>query len=70
MSVSFSSKEDETAASAQYIAATPNYLESWGDYEFKAGHYALAQPTIRPLFDTQQFQDILLKLSNSELNLL
>jgi MoCo/4Fe-4S cofactor protein with predicted Tat translocation signal len=66
LSVSFSSKEDETAASAQYIAATHNYLESWGDYEFKAGHYALAQPTIRPLFDTQQFQDILLKLSNSE----
>ena len=66
LSISFSSKEDETAASAQYIAATPNYLESWGDYEFKAGHYALAQPTIRPLFDTQQFQDILLKLSNSE----
>jgi molybdopterin-containing oxidoreductase family iron-sulfur binding subunit len=66
LSVSFSSKEDETSASAQYIAATPDYLESWGDYEFKAGHYALAQPTIRPLFDTQQFQDILLKLSNNE----
>ena len=66
LSVAFSMKEDETAAAAQYIAATPHYLESWGDYEFKAGHYALAQPTIRPLFDTLQFQDALLKWTGSE----
>ena len=66
LSVAFSMKEDETAAAAQYIAATPHYLESWGDYEFKAGHYALAQPTIRPLFDTVQFQDALLKWTGSE----
>jgi molybdopterin-containing oxidoreductase family iron-sulfur binding subunit len=38
-------------------------LESWGDYEFKPGYFALAQPTIRPLFDTQQFQDVLLRLA-------
>ncbi|MGB1448688.1 MAG: TAT-variant-translocated molybdopterin oxidoreductase [Flavobacteriaceae bacterium] len=66
LSVAFSMKEDETAAAAQYIAATPHYLESWGDYEFKAGHFALAQPTIRPLFDTLQFQDALLKWTGSE----
>ena len=65
LSVAFSLKEDETAAAAQFIAATPHYLESWGDYQFKKGHYALAQPTIRPLFDTHQFQDVLLKLSGS-----
>ena len=65
LSVAFSLKEDETAAAVQYVAATPHYLESWGDYQFKKGHYALAQPTIRPLFDTQQFQDIILKLSGS-----
>ena len=62
-SLAFTSKIDETAAASQFIAATPHYLESWGDYEMKAGHFALAQPTIRPLFDTQQFQDVLLKLS-------
>ena len=66
LSVAFSLKEDETAAASQFIAATPHYLESWGDYQFKKGHYALAQPTIRPLFDTQQFQDVLLKLSGSK----
>ena len=65
LSVAFALKEDETAAASQFVAATPHYLESWGDYEFKKGHYALAQPTIRPLFDTQQFQDVLLKLSGS-----
>jgi molybdopterin-containing oxidoreductase family iron-sulfur binding subunit len=58
-------KEDETALASEYVAAVPHYLEAWGDYEFKKGHYALAQPTIRPLFDTQQFQDVLLKLSGS-----
>ena len=66
LSVAFALKEDETASASQYIAATPHYLESWGDYEFKKGDYALAQPTIRPLFDTQQFQDVLLKLSGSD----
>ena len=65
LSVTFALKEDETSAAAQFVAATPHYLESWGDYQFKKGHYALAQPTIRPLFDTQQFQDVLLKLSGS-----
>ena len=62
-SLAFASKKDETAAASQFVAATPHYLESWGDYEMKAGYFALAQPTIRPLFDTQQFQDVLLKLS-------
>ena len=33
--------------------------------EFKAGSFALAQPTIRPLFDTKQFQDVLLAWTGS-----
>ena len=44
LSVVFSMKENETSAGAEYIAAVPHYLESWGDYEFKLGHYSLAQP--------------------------
>jgi len=67
-SLNFSSKLDETAAASQFVAATPHYLESWGDYEFKPGHYALAQPTIRPLFDTQQFQDVLIRLTGQSLS--
>ncbi len=61
LSVAFTMKEDETALASQYIAATPHYLESWGDVEMKKGMYSLVQPTIRPLFDTRQFQDALLK---------
>ena len=67
LSITFSLKEDETAAECQYVAAAPHYLESWGDVEFKSGHYGLMQPAIRPLFDTMQFQDALLMwTSNSE----
>lgn len=69
LSVAFTSKEDETASVVQYIAAAPHYLESWGDVEIKKGHFALMQPTIRPLFDTRQFQDTLLKWNGSDVAL-
>ena len=60
LSIAFSMKQDETSTNCQYIAATPHFLESWGDVELKSGHYSMMQPTIRPLFDTKQFQDVLL----------
>ncbi|WP_298532696.1 TAT-variant-translocated molybdopterin oxidoreductase [uncultured Algibacter sp.] len=66
LSVAFSMKEDETSIQTQYIAAAPHYLESWGDVEIKTGHYSLIQPTIRPLFDTKQFQDALLTWTNND----
>ncbi|MCF8713348.1 TAT-variant-translocated molybdopterin oxidoreductase [Joostella atrarenae] len=66
LSVAFSLKEDETSTKAGYIAAEPHYLESWGDVEMKKGHYSLMQPTIRPLFNTRQFQDSLLKWTDSD----
>lgn len=66
VSVSFSMKVDETAIKTSYVAAAPHYLESWGDLQMKYGEYALMQPTIRPLFDTRQFQDSLLKWIDSE----
>jgi molybdopterin-containing oxidoreductase family iron-sulfur binding subunit len=65
LSVAFSMLKDETASICQFIAATPHFLESWGDYEFKKDFYSLAQPTIRPLFNTNQFQDIILKLTEN-----
>ena len=68
LSLAFSMKNDETAIHSQWVAATPHYLESWGDVEMKTGHFALTQPTIRPLFDTKQFQDVLLSLSGSSQN--
>jgi molybdopterin-containing oxidoreductase family iron-sulfur binding subunit len=60
LSVAFTMKRDETAVNCDFIAATPHYLESWGDVEMKSGHYSMMQPTIRPLFDTKQFQEVLL----------
>jgi len=68
LSVTFSMKEDETSTITQYIAAAPHYLESWGDVELKKGHYALTQPTIRPLFDTKQFQDALLTWTGNDVS--
>ncbi len=68
LSVAFSMKADETSTQTQYIAAAPHYLESWGDVELKKGHYALTQPTIRPLFDTRQFQDALLKWTENDVS--
>ncbi|WOD42077.1 TAT-variant-translocated molybdopterin oxidoreductase [Hwangdonia lutea] len=68
LSVTFSMKADETSTLTDYIAAAPHYLESWGDVELKKGHYALTQPTIRPLFDTRQFQEALLKWTGNDLS--
>jgi molybdopterin-containing oxidoreductase family iron-sulfur binding subunit len=61
LSVAFAMKDDETAGLAQYVAATPHYLESWGDVSVKKGQYSLVQPTIQPLFNTRQFEDSILK---------
>ncbi len=58
--LAFTSRMDATATSAKFIAATPHYLESWGDVQIKKGYFALTQPTIRPLFNTKQFQDCVL----------
>ena len=61
LSVAFAMTEDETASASHYVAAIPHYLESWGDVSIKKGHFGLVQPTIKPLFDTRQFQDTILK---------
>jgi molybdopterin-containing oxidoreductase family iron-sulfur binding subunit len=62
-SVAFSLKEDETALITTIAAPAPHYLESWGDVEITKGTYSLTQPTIRPIFNTKQFQDVLLSLN-------
>ena len=60
-SVSFAMRADETAQQTTLWAPQPHYLESWGDVEFKYGHYGLMQPCIRPLFNTKQWQDCFLQ---------
>ena len=63
--VAFASKVDETSRLCNYMATTPHYLESWGDVMIRQGEVSMQQPTIRPLFDTRQFQDTLLKWSGN-----
>ncbi|WCC44753.1 hypothetical protein PJW08_14430 [Tenacibaculum finnmarkense] len=46
----------------------PHNLESWGDVTITKGTYSLMQPTISPLFNTRQLQDVLLKWSGSSVN--
>ncbi len=65
LSVCFSMKADETALASEYLGAAPHALESWGDVELTKDHFGLIQPTIRPLFDTRQFQEALLKWSGN-----
>ncbi len=65
LSVAFSMKEDETASLTNVAVAAPHYLESWGDVALQRGHYSVTQPTIRPLFDTKQFQDALLSWADN-----
>ena len=65
--VSFNMKEDETGLLCNYLAPAPHYLESWGDVEIKKGQICLTQPTIRPLFNTRQFQDSLLAWTGQEI---
>lgn len=48
-SVAISQFADETAAKAKYIIPSLHALEAWNDYNPTKVHYAMAQPTIRPL---------------------
>ena len=60
LSVSFSQYEDETASKCKYVIPNHHALESWNDFSPKNNEYAIAQPTIRPLFDTVSAQETLL----------
>ncbi len=60
-SVAISTQDDATASAAQFALPAPHNLESWGDVMAVKGSYSLMQPTINPLFNTRQIQDVLLK---------
>jgi MoCo/4Fe-4S cofactor protein with predicted Tat translocation signal len=68
LSVSFSGHADETAVSCNWTCPDSHWLESWNDHMPKVGHYALAQPTINPLFSTRQWAHSLLKWSGVDKN--
>ena len=65
LSVSLSEQFDETASATAFALPASHYLESWGDVSLTAGTYSLVQPTIQPLFNSRQLQDVLLKWSGN-----
>lgn len=65
MIVSLSSQIDETSYQAQLILPMSTGLESWGDVEPQTGVYGLAQPAMKPIFDTQSHGDILIKVARA-----
>ncbi len=52
--------EDETARACDVVLPEHHWLEAWGDYESAAESLALQQPTVGPLYDTKQGEDVLL----------
>ena len=61
--ISLNPKLDETTSLCKYIIPTHHFLESWGDAESKTDFFSFQQPTINPLFKTNQWQDTLLALA-------
>lgn len=61
---------DETSSNSTFALPVHHALESWGDFLPRRRAYAIAQPTISPLFNSLQAQDIFLKLQGSEMNYL
>ena len=59
-SVAISEHADETASLCNYQLAASHALEVWNDYSPKMNTYTLAQPTIRPLFDTRSAAESLM----------
>ena len=57
LTVSTAIAPDETCDNVSYIAPDHHYLEAWGDANPKAGHYSLAQPAIKNIFNTRQAQE-------------
>jgi molybdopterin-containing oxidoreductase family iron-sulfur binding subunit len=68
LKVALSTENNETVDVMDYALPTPHFLESWGDTQFDQVTYGLMQPTIQPLFNTRQVQDILLNLSGSSVS--
>jgi molybdopterin-containing oxidoreductase family iron-sulfur binding subunit len=50
--IAVSTHVDETASKCQIVCAESHALEAWADFNPVGNHFSVAQPTIRPLFET------------------
>lgn len=66
--VSMTDRLDETASAMNVVLPMSHFLESWGDFLPKRKYYTLSQPTISPLFDTMQLEDVLLNLADNSVS--
>lgn len=66
MYVSTARYADESSSAASYIVPDHHPLESWNDFQPKANHYAISQPTIRPLGDTYSVLESVLVWSGAQ----
>lgn len=58
--VSVQSFPNETDQFAKFVLPNHHYLEAWGDEQPVAGYWSIRQPTVRPLTDSRQAEDVLL----------
>jgi len=65
LTVSISGTPDETNELVKYICPDNHYLESWNDAEPKKDLFSLMQPAIRPVFNTRQMAESILKWTGS-----
>ena len=65
LKVALSVENNQTVAAMEYALPMAHFLESWGDTQFAEGSFGLVQPTIQPLFETRQLQNVLLTWSGS-----
>jgi anaerobic selenocysteine-containing dehydrogenase/Fe-S-cluster-containing dehydrogenase component len=63
--VAFSAHKTETAALADVILPIHSAYEGWGDNHPFSGVFGLQQPTMLPVFDTREFGDLLLTISET-----
>ena len=63
--VSISDRIDETSDFADVVFAKNHYLENWGDSHPKASIYSLQQPTISPIHDTKNLEDLIISWTRS-----
>ncbi|NUQ72119.1 MAG: 4Fe-4S dicluster domain-containing protein [Polyangiaceae bacterium] len=67
VSIAITDRPTATANACNIVAAAHHGLEQWNDYIIEGGRLSLAQPTIRPLFDTRHPIENLLAWSGSKI---
>ncbi|MCS6822377.1 MAG: TAT-variant-translocated molybdopterin oxidoreductase [Microscillaceae bacterium] len=68
LKISFAERPDETSVLCDFVCPDHNYLEAWNDAMPRKGFYALAQPTISPIFKTRAAQESLLIWAGNNTN--